>query len=413
MAKKQKYDDVFLDDELDEENSRILNTQKESYNQKKNSVDENYFYANSKEKYDDSLETSTLDDPAYLAQFKCLSCGNNMRWNPEKQKLVCPYCKAEKEVEFHRVSECKYSENLNEEFNKEKFENSNDEVKIFRCENCGAVSEVPEGKISFTCPYCRKTNVIKQTQMSGIRPNGIIPFKVAKRKASKIANEWIKKRIYAPRALRKCRFDKELNGVYSPCWTFDTSTESQYRGRVGYVETRTDKDGHSRTTTRWRRVSGGITKSFDDLTIIASQSDMDLGFDKVTEFDTNNSFLYNKEFLAGFSAKHYDIEINDAWKTSQEIIFEDLEEEIKHRYNADRIDVDIKIDYYDTTYKYILLPYWLGSFTFNQKPYHLIINGSNGKIWGKYPKAIWKILLTIFGVAAIALIIYLIVTGNI
>lgn len=346
-------------------------------------------------------ETEKVD----TAQFKCPSCGNNMEFSPKDQMLVCSYCGTKMPID--KVD--KVSENP---FSKDKFVGEiNDDVQVYRCENCGALSEKSTSDISFECPYCKKTNVVLENDIKGVKPTGVVPFRVDKNQIVTYSQKWIKSKFYAPSKIKKQDFNSVLSGIYSPCWTFDCDTYSVYKGRVGKYYTKvvgTGKDRKTVTEIRWRNVSGDLSKRFDDIVINAGKKMEQSEFNQVSSFDTNNAVKYEKKFLAGYSAFHYSVGADVAFTQAEDIMRNRIKDEIVASYDADVVDyMDIKTANSNTTYKYLLLPFYIGSYSYNQKPYGFVANGVSGKIFGKYPKSPLKIALTVLlGLAVVAAIAY-------
>lgn len=345
--------------------------------------------------------------------FKCPSCGNNLEFNPTLHKLVCPYCKTEKEIDDVEVAD---ENNFNEDVILQS--DVNNDVEIYRCANCGALSEKRKDGIAFECPYCKKTNVVLEEDIKGIKPTGVIPFAVGMEKTGEIAKDWIKSKLYAPSKIKKTRFDSFFKGIYTPCWTFDSDTFSVYDGRVGNYYTVTVGSGKNRRTEtriRWRNVSGSVSRFFDDIKIQAGSTVEEKSMEKISKYNTNKAVKYENKFLAGFTAVHYSKGIKQAWNEAKEEIHDVTDQEIRQRCNADVVDyINIKTSYSNSKYKYILLPVWIGTYYFSSKPYSMIVNGVNGEIWGKYPKSPLKILLTvILGLSLVALIAFFLWNGNI
>ena len=52
-----------------------------------------------------------------------------------------------------------------------------------------------------------------------------------------------------------------------------------------------------------------------------------------------------------------------------------------------------------------MLPIWVSSFQYNGKVYQFMVNGQTGKVYGKTPVSVWKVILVVgLIVLAIALI---------
>ena len=64
--------------------------------------------------------------------------------------------------------------------------------------------------------------------------------------------------------------------------------------------------------------------------------------------------------------------------------------------------------YSNRTFKHILVPVWLLSYTFGPKAFQVIANGYTAKIAGRYPFSFWKILfLVVFVIVVIGVIVLL------
>ncbi len=339
-------------------------------------------------------------------QFKCPSCGSDLVFDPETQKLKCPYCGKEVEIE----DACKVSEN--NFFGTLDESSYSDDVEVFRCDNCGALSEKTSSDIATECPYCHKTVVTEEKEIKGIKPHGVVPFKIDKEKASKNVKKWLKGRFYANGKMKKADFDTLLKGYYYPCWTFDANTYSTYKGRIGKHVTRTvgsGKNKHTVTETRWRHISGMYEDSFDDI-VIYSGKDLEGGqLNKVMGFDTNGAEKYDKSYLAGFSAFHYTKDFDTSWNEAKGEIDQRLRNAILSQYSYDVVDyLNVKTAYTDTKYKYVLLPFYIGGYTFGGKNYNVVVNGENGKTRGKFPVSVPKVVMTVvLSLLAIAGIVYL------
>ena len=343
-----------------------------------------------------------------VIQFKCNACGGHLVFDPIKQNLTCNYCGNEQSmIDSKVVSENVFDENtfLVSEF-------ADDEVEIYRCDNCGSISEKAKDGLAFLCPYCKNINVVLDKDIKGIKPTGVIPFEIDETAVTQIAKKWIKKKFFAPSKIKKTRFDTFFKGIYSPCWTFDAKTSSNYEGRIGIHYTTTVGSGKNRRTvqrTRWKHINGSLDYNFDDIKINAGSKVSETAFGKVANYDTNNAKDYKKEYLAGFSAMHYNVGVQTAWQDAKNEINSVLTDEIKYYHNADVVDyINVETTYNTSTYKYVLLPFWLGQYYYNQKNYGAFVNGQTGEIWGNYPKSPLKIALTtLLSLAVIGVFVYI------
>mgnify|MGYP003575553235 FL=1 len=72
---------------------------------------------------------------------------------------------------------------------------------------------------------------------------------------------------------------------------------------------------------------------------------------------------------------------------------------------------DMITDYFDTTFKHLLLPVYAGAYRFNKKTFQIVVNGRTGEIHGDRPYSIWKIALLVL-VVLLVILIMVFVFGN-
>lgn len=340
--------------------------------------------------------------------IKCKSCGSNMIFDPDLQCLFCEHCNSK--ISFNSNDIAKEQDILRG------FDNDNlwsiDETSIFRCDNCGANVVLQKNSTATSCPFCGTAHVTKLEELKGLKPNALIPFSFGKEKAVEITKNWAKKKFFAPRKFKKNLKTDNVNGIYAPCFTFDSSTTSIYVGRIGKRKTRVVGSGKNQrveTYIVWRNISGTYYNQFDDILIAAGARLGQNEINKISPYDTNLSKTYNENYMLGFMAYHYDSELSDCWNQAKETMDSLLKHKILSQYFYDVVDyIKISTTHDKVTYKYVMLPVYVGNFIYNKKPYNFYVNGSSGRVCGKTPKSILKILLTtFFGLTAVVSIILL------
>ena len=328
--------------------------------------------------------------------------------------MKCPYCGTEKIINGRICSES----DLNRLF-AERANAWATETKAFRCVNCGATTVISKCELSKCCAYCGASNVIESDEMSGMRPDAVLPFTLTKEDAGKCATNWAKKKFFAPRKFKKSLTPENINGNYNPSFTFDSDAHCKYNGRLGeyYYETRM-VNGKSEQVrkVRYFNISGTYNTSFDDVLIQASDKISQKTLDKIQPFDTNSSQEYSANYLYGFSATQYTRDGKTCWNSAKEIMYQSAKRQILAQYTYDVIDYfNMDVNFHNVTYKYVLLPLYIGHFDFKSKLYNFFVNGRNGKTTGKVPVSPVRVALVVL--AALAVIagivaIYLLTGGN-
>ncbi len=361
--------------------------------------------------FNTNLDAQTVDTMKETDK-KCPSCGGVMNFDPATGGLSCPYCGyvetiAAKEEGPEFAEELDISE-------AEKIENCNWGVntKTVLCQACGAESIYDSLQISAVCPFCGSNQVMEASDKETMAPGGVVPFQITDKQASELFLKWIKKKWFCPKMAKESAKAKSFKGIYLPYWTFDADTVSEYRGDYG--KDREVKQGdEKKVVTDWYPTRGTYKESIDDELIIASNNHNQSMLRGLEPFDTAANKKYKPEYIAGFVAERYAVGIKEAWKQAREAIKNKvrngIEKLIKQQHNADRVrNLEFTTAYHNVTYKYLMLPIWISNYKYQDKVYHFMVNGQTGKVSGKTPISVIKVVITaIAAVVAIALIAWL------
>jgi len=350
--------------------------------------------------------------------FACSACGGQMRFDPEKKKLVCAYCGAGQEIQTVVFDRRTYD--LNAAPTPEQLEWGT-QVRSIRCPNCGAETVLSAQDTATACAFCGAPHVLEDTAQAGIAPESVIPFRLQEKAARSSFRQWIRKRFFAPKEVRKSAALGRIQGVYLPYWAFDAKAEAQYTGQAGehyYVTvTRTvQRNGKpvqeqvQEQRTRWRPTRGMVRRAFEEVLVTASKR-LGMGtLQALQPFDLGGLVCYQPEYLAGFAAEKPQTSLEEGWTAGQKImegqLNQDAREDILRHADEARVE-SIQAAYEQPRYKLMLLPAYLSSFTFKGKAYHIAINGQNGRVCGDTPVSPWRVALVALAVVAVLVLIYL------
>ena len=113
-------------------------------------------------------------------EFECPCCGGSLAFDPNLQKLKCPYCDTEfntedlkayqSELNKHCEDKQEWSSGPSEEW--EDAEN----MAVFCCSSCGGEIVADENTASLSCPYFGSSIVIKSRLSGMLKPDFVIPF---------------------------------------------------------------------------------------------------------------------------------------------------------------------------------------------------------------------------------------------
>lgn len=339
---------------------------------------------------------------------KCPACGGVMDFDPASGGLLCPYCGHQQAVQaagapVERAQELDFAsadQTANCDWGAEK--------KTVICKSCGAESVYDALQVAGECPYCGSNQVMEAAAKDTLAPGGVVPFKIDAKNAGQRFVSWIKGKLFCPTKAKQKAKPDAFTGVYLPYWTFDADTTSQYSGRYGRNRTERDRDGKTRVVTDWYPVSGTHQESIDDA-LVCGTTRHDEGILRGMEpFNTAGNVAYKPEYVAGFVAERYSVGLKDAWEKAKALInsllHRNVEQKVARENAADQVDISsLRTSFANITYKYLLLPVWISSFTYNGKVYQFVVNGETGRVSGKTPISPWRV--------AVAILLGLIVVG--
>ncbi len=342
---------------------------------------------------------------------KCPRCGGVMDFDPATGNLHCPYCDYEENIPVEK-DEPGNAEEL--DFDSAEFTANKDwgvATKTVLCKSCGAESIYDALQTSAVCPFCGSNQVMDQNDKDTIAPGGVVPFSITDKEASELFKNWIKRKFFCPKLAKQSANPDKFKGIYLPYWTFDTQTFSTYTGEYGIDHKKKDRNGNTIVETVWHHTNGKYSEFIDDELVIATNKQDKSMLKGIEPFDTANNKAYKPEYIAGFVAERYSVGLKDAWKKAETSIRNKLRnhvsDKIRNEHRADRTrNVSLTTNFTNKTYKYLLLPIWVSNFKYNDKVYQFMVNGQTGKISGKTPLSIPKIVITVIAVIAVIAILY-------
>lgn len=329
---------------------------------------------------------------AVLQEYKCPCCGGAIAFDSTVQKMKCPYCDTEFEMEALAGYDSELKNTKEDDMSWETSAGSEwqegeaDGLRSFVCKSCGGEIVGDENTAATSCPFCGNP-VVMMGQFSGaLKPDYVIPFKLDKN----AAKEALKKHYSGKRLLPKVFCDQnhidEIKGVYVPFWLFDADAEADIRYRATQVRAWSDSR-YNYTETSFYSVSRSGSLGFERVPVDGSTNMPDELMESIEPFDYSEAVDFQTAYLAGYLADKYDVDAeqsiehaNERIKKSTEAAFADTVE----GYTTVTPEAS-SIRLQNGKSKYALLPVWILNTTWNGQKYTFAMNGQTGKLIGDLP----------------------------
>ncbi len=328
-----------------------------------------------------------------ILEYKCPCCGGAICFNSTVQKMKCPYCDAEFDVEALK----KYDEDLksdqNDDMNwadpggSEWTSGESDGMRVYVCEACGGEIIADETTAASTCPYCDNP-VIMKGQLSGeLRPELVIPFKLDKAAAKAALKSHLEGKRLLPKVFRDENHIDEIRGIYVPFWLFDTEADARIRYKATSTRMWSDAN-YTYTETSYFNVVRGGTLDFEHVPADGSSKMADDLMESIEPFDYSEAVDFQTAYLSGYFADRYDVSaeenterVNARMKKSTEDIFQ---ETVTYPY-ATLTPESSSVQFSGGKAKYALYPVWILNTSWKGEKYTFAMNGQTGKFVGNLP----------------------------
>jgi Zn finger protein HypA/HybF involved in hydrogenase expression len=358
---------------------------------------------------------------AALEKHLCPACGAQAEWSPAKQMLVCPFCGTESpytlDADTAKIKELDLEQALRALPREDPA--SRAARRSVQCQSCKAVMDYDPVRVGQNCEFCGSPALVDYKEIkSPITPQSLLPFKVSSADVRDSIRRWYGSKWFAPGALRSKALVDQVKGLYIPYWTFDAQVHCPWTAEAGYYyfvnEEFRDNQGRAQVRqvrkVRWERASGAIDHFFDDEPVSGTQGvPLDL-LTQVEPFPTKELVPYDTGYLSGHVVEHYQVALVEAAERGREAMDRQLMALCGQEVPGDTYrNLNIGPQYSDRTFKHVLVPVWMLTYTFGRRTFQVVANGYTGVLAGRYPKSAWKIF---FAVLALLIVILIIALAN-
>jgi Zn finger protein HypA/HybF involved in hydrogenase expression len=361
---------------------------------------------------DEPADGRELDPPVATAraEYHCPACGAEAHWNPGKQRLICPFCGTESPatlevrggatviVEHDLVAALR---NIPDSARGWKAEKTS-----VRCQSCQAISVFSPEKVGRNCEFCGSASLVPYEQVKdAFRPESLLPLKIAEPAARDLIRKWYGRQWLAPNRFRLKALTDTVHALYLPYWTFDAKVDADWTAEAGeYYWVQVGKNRVRKV--RWYPASGSIAHVFDDDLVCASAGVSAGMLRRIEPFPTDQLIPYDPGYLAGWTVERYQIDIIAAAERSRQHMDAVIRDKCASEVPGDTYrNLEVDARYRDQTFKHILTPVWLLTYTFGSSNYQVVVNGVTGAMAGTRPWSWIKIGLLILLAIAIVLIV--------
>lgn len=368
-----------------------------------------------------------------MKKYNCKHCGAELYWDANAGTLKCEYCEHEfmpsdfeNEVEAEPVLQEPIEASSESDSREEKYEREADgfdratddsesaDLVVYECEHCGAEVITARSTVATTCAFCGRAISLSNKLVGDFKPESVIPFSVDEKEAVNIYRGYCKKALLSPAKFKSENEIKKVKGLYVPFWLHNFTVNAD--AVVDAENIHTHRKGDDKVIEHHMyRISMDVSGDFKSIPTDGLKKLDDKLMSSIEPFDYSKLTDFNPAYMAGFYAEEYDVSGEDTISQAKERADSAMRDECIS--NAGLYESKL-LESYNPTYlneesKYAMLPVWLFNVTYKGKDYRFAVNGETGKIAGKLPISIPKLVGAVLGsgvlTQAVALVIRLMV----
>lgn len=349
---------------------------------------------------------------ADIQEYKCPSCGGAISFDSSLQKMKCPYCDSEFDVETLKTYDAqleslsKDDEMRWETPGKVWQEGESEGMRIYVCNSCGGQIIGDENLAATKCPYCSNPVVLMGQVAGDLKPDYIIPFKKDKEAAKATLLKHYSKKAFLPDSFKDQNHIEEIKRLYVPFWLFDGDAKGSAVFNATRVHSWTDPKFHYTRTEHYSLIREGNMK-FNKVPVDGSSKMPDDLMESIEPYDFSQAVDFQTAYMAGYMADRYDVDADSSVARANERIRATTEDAFRDSGGGGYTTVDLResnIGVKNGKASYAMYPVWLLNTTWQGDRYTFAMNGQNGKFVGDLPidkGKLWGKRALIFAVSAV------------
>lgn len=326
-----------------------------------------------------------------VQEYTCPCCGGAIAFDISSQKMKCPFCDTEFEIDsLKNYDDCLKQDGqdeMNWQVPSEQWgQDEASNMRAYICNTCGGEIIGDANSAAADCPYCGN-HVVMKNQFSGdLRPDCVIPFKLDKEAAKNSLKKHLCGKRLLPKVFKSENHIDEIQGIYVPFWLFEADANAHIRYKATKVRHWSDSN-YNYTETSFYTLERGGNIAFDNIPVDGSSKMADDLMESIEPFDTKQAVDFKTAYLAGYLADKYDVtaeqsinRANDRVKRSTEDVFKST----TSGYTSVTPEAT-SIRLQNGKAKYALFPVWILRTSWKNKKYIFAMNGQTGKFVGDLP----------------------------
>lgn len=334
---------------------------------------------------------------AVLQEYKCPCCGGAIAFDSRLQKMKCPFCDTEFEMEALAAYDSELNQQTPDDMQWESATTQTwqdeDGVHSYVCKSCGGEIIGDESTAATACPYCGNPVVMMDQFRGELKPDVVIPFQVTKEAAIAALKRHCAGKRLLPRIFLEQNHLETIQGIYVPVWLFDAEADADLRFKATRVRAWSDSR-YNYTQTSYYAVTRSGSLGFAQIPVDGSTKMDDAMMESMEPYDFSKAVDFQTAYLAGYLADRYDVDAEASIQRANERVKRSTEDAFASTVQGYTTVIPdySSVRLHNGKTRYALCPVWLLNTKWDGKLYTFAMNGQTGKMVGDLPmdKALFR-----------------------
>lgn len=326
-----------------------------------------------------------------LQEYKCPCCGGAIGFDSGLQKMKCPFCDTEFEVETLAEYDAELKLGTEDDMSWQRRESEDtaegETLCSYVCRSCGGEIVGDENTAATFCPFCGNPVVMLHKLAGEYKPDIVIPFKLDKAAAKAGLAKHLTGKKLLPKLFKDENHIDEVKGVYVPFWLFDTDADAHVHYRAEKLHIWSDSR-YNYTETLHFLLRRSAHLSFEHVPVDASKRIADELMESIEPYSYEDAVDFKSAYLAGYFADKYDVDSDESKARANERVKSSTEQAVRETIDGTYSSVRVEssnVRLQNGRVSYALYPVWILNTTWKSKKYTFAMNGQTGKFAGDLP----------------------------
>lgn len=256
-------------------------------------------------------------------------------------------------------------------------------TQVIQCDACGGSVVFDAGREAARCLFCGSVAVhADDGGETALVPDAMLPFEISRAAADDQFRRWARSSWWHAAPLR--RLSIELHALLLPVWRFDATLETHWAGLV------------SASTRSGARPLAGVEHAELDVLVPASMGLREAELRALQPFREGTTIRFD----AGLPHEVPALSERAAAEVARGLLTEEHRQRIVRAQRLTRCRCSALVRVREA--RLSMVPIYIGSFRYRERPWRFVINGQTGRVTGRAPLDRIKLAVAVGLVIAVA-----------